>query len=280
MKKLLVPIDFSDNADRAIAAAKIIATKTKASLLLLHAYQPYIPDMVVPSGISNVPLSNEVEEVYQKRLEEFVANAKAEGFEADSIWAIGGIQPAIYEAIEEHKPDLIVMGRTGTGGFIDKLIGSAATSVALDATCPVLIIPPQATPQRFNTILYASQLEFDENDILAKVIALASQLEARFKILKVNATHQPDIQPDHQFVDQIKAEFALTDADFIYGRSDSVVSGIEELADSNGADLLVVSSRKRGFLEEFLINPSITKKLVLDTHIPLLIYHLAESKIS
>lgn len=281
MKKLLVPIDFSNNADKATTAAKQIARKLNASLLFLHAYQPNIPDMVDPSGINVLPaMSYELEQTFKGRLEEYVTAARTEGFEADSIWSVGGIQDVIFDAIEEQNPDLVVMGRTGTGGFLDKLIGSSTTTIALDAKCPVLIIPPQAEPISFKDVVYASQLEFEENDVLREVIPFVEQLDARFKILKVDAEHQPNIQPDHQFIDQIKNEFGLSNNDFIFRDASSVVSGIEESSESLGADLIIVSSRKRGFLEQFIINPSVTKKLILDTHIPVLVYHLSELKIS
>lgn len=281
MKKLLVPIDFSDNADKATAAAKLIAKKLDASLLFIHAYQPNIPDMVDPSGINVSPtVSYELEETFKGRLEEYVVIARTEGFDADSIWTVGGIQDVIFDAIDEQNPYMVVMGRTGTGGFIDKLIGSSTTRIALDAKCPVLIIPPQTKTISFTDVVYASQLEFEENDVLREVIPFVKQLDATFKILKVDAEHQPNIQPDHQFVDQIKNEFGLSNNDFVFHDASSVVSGIEEGTDSLGADLLIVSSRKRGFLEQFIINPSITKKLVLDTHIPVLVYHLSELKIS
>jgi nucleotide-binding universal stress UspA family protein len=281
MKKLLVPIDFSNNADKAAAAAKFIARKLDASLIFLHAYQPNIPDMVDPSGINVLPaIPYELEQTYKGRLEEFVDSVRSEGFDANSIWSIGGIHEAIFDAIEEQNPDLVIMGRTGTGGFIDKLIGSSATTIALDAKCPVLIIPPQAEFVAFTDVVYASQLEFEENDVLREVIPFVSQLGASFRILKVDAEHQPNIQPDHQFIDQIQEEFGLSDSDFIFRDARSVVSGIEDSSDALGADLIIVSSRKRGFLEKFIINPSITKKLIHHTHVPLLVYHLPELKIS
>ncbi|TDE07977.1 universal stress protein [Dyadobacter psychrotolerans] len=44
MKTILVPTDFSKNADKALEAAKQIAGKSGAKLLLMYAYQPYIAD--------------------------------------------------------------------------------------------------------------------------------------------------------------------------------------------------------------------------------------------
>lgn len=99
-------------------------------------------------------------------------------------------------------------------------------------------------------------------------------LGSKLTLLKVNAEHQPDIQPDNQFLDEIKGEFTIGEDEVVYRKADSVIDGIEDYCDEVNADLLIMSTRERSFIEEFLINPSVTKKLVVDTHVPLLIYHL------
>ncbi len=276
MKKILVPIDFSDNADRALAAAKLLADKENTQLLILHAYQPPVPDLTVPSGAGMIPLSPELEDSFRERLEQYVTAAEEQGYQAEGLWTIGGIHPAVFEAIEEYKPALVVLGRTGTGGFLDKLIGSSATRIGLDAPCPVLIIPPQATPKTFHEIVYATQLEYDENDILRRALPLFKTLGGRVTFLKINSDAQPDIQSDDQYKSQIMAEFPLTKDDFVTRTSDSIIQGIEDYCDEIKADLLVMAARERGFLEGFFTNPSLTKKMIIDTHIPLLVYHIKE----
>jgi nucleotide-binding universal stress UspA family protein len=282
MKRILIPIDFSENADRALAAAKIMADKDSTELLILHAYQPYIADVnVMPGnvlpGIGSpdfLSMSVELEDEFRKRLESYSDNLADDGFKVTTIWSAGGVQSAVEEAIKEHNPDLIVMGRTGTGGFLDKLIGSSATSIALHSPCPVMIIPPQSDPKKFSKVVYATQFEYEENDILREVFVLMNHLGSRLQLLKIQADTQPDIQPDNQYIKQIKSEFAITDEDIVIRKSRYVLDGIEEYCDETNADLLIMSSRERSFIEEFLINPSITKKLVIDTHVPLLVFHL------
>jgi nucleotide-binding universal stress UspA family protein len=175
---------------------------------------------------------------------------------------------------KESKVELIVMGRTGKGDFLDKLVGSSATGIAKDAACPVLIVPAQTTKFSFEKIVYATQLEYDENDIIEQVTDLVSQLGGKLTLLKVDAWTHPDIQPDGQFVDQIREQFNTAADDIVVIKSKGVMKGIEEYCDQVQADLIVVSARERGFLEEYFINPSVTKKLILDTHLPLLVYHL------
>ena len=281
MNRILIPIDFSENADRALSAAKIMADKEFTTLLILHAYQPYIADVTatgnVLPGIGSpdfFSITTELENEFKARLDQYAATLNTEGYKTETIWAIGGVQSSVEEAIKEHNPDLIVMGRTGTGGFLDKLIGSSATHIALHSPCPVMIIPPQSNPEKFKEVVYATQFEYDENDILKEVYVLMNHLGSRLSLLKINADTQPNIQSDSQYIEEIKAEFSITDKDIIFRTADHVLDGIEAYCDEVSADLLIMSSRERSFLEEYLINPGVTKKLVVDTHVPLLVFHL------
>jgi len=284
MNRILIPIDFSENADRALSAAKLMAEKNSTHLFILHAYQPYIADVNVMPG-STLPgigspdflsMTTELEDEFKKRLDSYAESLTAEGYNTESIWAIGGVQSAVEDAIKEYNPDLIVLGRTGTGGFLDKLIGSSATHIALHSPCPVMVIPPQSKPEKFKQVVYATQFEYDEGDILKEVYVMMNFLGSRLTLLKINTDSQPDIQPDNQYIDEIKAEFDVTDSEIAFRSADHVLNGIEDYCDEVNADLLIMSSRERSFLEEYLINPGVTKKLVVDTHIPLLVFHLKQ----
>jgi len=281
MNRILIPIDFSENADHALSAAKIMADKETTQLLILHAYQPYIADVTAtPNVLPGVgspdffSITADLENEFKARLDQYADKLTEEGFLTQTIWSIGGVQASVEDAIATYNPDLIVLGRTGTGGFLDKLIGSSATHIALHSPCPVMVIPPQSNPQKFKEVVYATQFEYDENDILKEVYVLMNHLGSRLSLLKINADTQPNIQSDNQYIEEIKAEFAITDKDIVFRTADHVINGIEDYCDEIGADLLIVSSRERSFLEEYLINPGLTKKLVVDTHVPLLVFHL------
>ncbi|MCE6991559.1 universal stress protein [Dyadobacter sp. CY323] len=282
MNRILIPIDFSENAERALAAAKIIADKESSELLVLHAYQPYIADVnltpgnVLPNigGSDFLTMTGELEEEFQKKLDQFTDTLVAEGYRAKSIWAFGSVNSAVDEAIKEHNPSMVVIGRTGTGGFLDKLIGSSATHIALHATCPVLVIPPQINPGKFSKVVYATQFEYDEQDILREVFVLMNRLGASLTLLKIHSDSQPDIQPDNQYIDDIKGAFDISEGQIVVKKAKHVLDGIEDYCDEVRAELLIMSSRERSFIEEFLINPSVTRKLIIDTHVPLLVFHL------
>ncbi|MDR6803996.1 nucleotide-binding universal stress UspA family protein [Dyadobacter sp. BE34] len=282
MRSILIAIDFSENAERALAAAKLIAEKDATELLILHAYQPYIADVnvtpgnVMPGigGADFLAMTSELEQEFHKRLDEYAARLVAEGYNAKTIWTIGTVQSAIEEAINDHVPDMIVIGRTGTGGFLDKLIGSSATHIALNSPCPVLVVPPQTEPTKFKKVVYATQFEYEENNILREVFVLMNHLGADLTLLKINSDTQPDIQPDNQYITEIKSHFTIREGQIVIREAKHVLDGIEAYCDEVQADLLIMSTRERSFIEEYLINPSITRKLVVDTHVPLLVFHL------
>lgn len=276
MKNIIVPVDFSPNSERALKAAKIIVGKRARKLVIVHAYQPYIPDISIPAAI-DIPIDAELESSFREKLRQYVEQAKEEGFEAEALLGIGSVHTVVFDAIQQYESVGVVIGRTGSGGFFDKLIGSAATSIAMDAPCPVLIIPPESKePEAFKKIVYATQLEYDENHILSEVIPLVNELHGDLTFLKVVAPNQPNIQPDAQFIAHIQEAFGIPDEQFITREASSISEGLSNYCEENDTELLIVSTRQRSFLEAFIINPSVTKKLIVNTHIPLLVYHIKE----
>jgi nucleotide-binding universal stress UspA family protein len=272
MKTILVPVDFSENADKALEAAKQIAAKTGAKLLIMYVYQPYVGDYMTPESIVTAPIYQQLEDEYRIKLNQRVSSAQQEGYRVDAIWETGAVEAAVLKQAKENATDLIVVGRTGHGTFFDRLIGSAATGIALQAHCPVLIIPPSNEAIRFHQLVYATQLEFDEKDILNDVIALTKLLNAKLRLVKVNSDEQLNIQPDEQYIDEIEHGLGIDRGQITILSSDQVMTQLTQYCDEIEADLLIVSNRRRGFLEKVL-NPSMTKKLTVDSQIPLLVYH-------
>lgn len=272
MKNFLVPVDFSSNAQRALAAARLLAKSTGAHLYVLHAHQPYLPEIGLAGA--SLPAFDDLEVEFRKDLEKYVADLKEEGFSAEAVWVVGAVAEVVKAKVEELKPDLVIIGRTGKGGFVDKLFGTAASDIVKVSQVPVLVVPPQVQPESFKEIVYATQLEYEERHVIKQVLELSRLLSSRITFLKVNSLTQPNIQEDNQFIEEIVFEFGLSEEDFVIREAGSIVGGIEKYADELEADLLVVATRSRGFLERLFIDPSVTSRLIVRTSVPLLIYHL------
>ncbi|GGC15837.1 MULTISPECIES: universal stress protein [Dyadobacter] len=271
MKKILIPIDFSESSQHIIQVAKAIALKTGAELAIMHTYQTNI---AIPVTESTEQVCDDMENSYKQLLNEYVIGAQIEGYQAEGIWESNGIHTSVLSQASKIKADLIVIGRTGQGNFMDKLIGSSATGIALDAYCPVLVVPSQVETIKFTRAVYATQLEYEEINILHQVKRLTEQLGTRLTFIKISSLEQPNIQPDEQYVQQMINELDISASDIVIQKESGVIEGIKKYCQQVEADLLIVSTRERGFWEQYIVNPSITKKLVVETDVPLLVFHL------
>ena len=145
LKKILVPVDFSEGAEPAIALAATMARKFGASVELLHVWQPPplipLPVVVVPSSPESQPIN--LEELARStagaQMKDLAVRLRDQGV-ADVQTRVGVGTPAheIVELAELGHFDLIVMGTHGRSGLAHAVLGSVAEKVVRRAKCPVL----------------------------------------------------------------------------------------------------------------------------------------------
>ena len=138
--KILVPVDFSEHAQRALDVAIELAQKFGAELHLLHCYQIH-PALVSPYGIA-VPetFENEIRTAAVQRLSEWRAKAAARGISVREHLSAHSPSEEIAAMAEQLGTDLIVMGTRGLTGFQQVLLGSVAERTIQRAPCPVLTV--------------------------------------------------------------------------------------------------------------------------------------------
>ncbi len=138
--EILVGIDGSPHADRALAWALSEAVLRSARLRVLNAFR--VHEFAGPLGreVSLDKERAEAREVVEQSMARVVERAPAEGVEIDTA-AVAGRGAA--DAILRHRgeADLIVVGSRGLGGFPGLLLGSVSSQVAAHADVPVAVIP-------------------------------------------------------------------------------------------------------------------------------------------
>lgn len=142
----LVPIDFSEYADKALDYAIVLAQKLQARLTLLHVIQP-VPMAGVDMGMAlPYPYLEDMEAEITRSMEACLHRVTAAGVQGEMIVMHGVPFHEIVETAGSHHVDLIVMGTHGRTGFMHLLLGSVAENVVRLAPCPVLVArQPQDT---------------------------------------------------------------------------------------------------------------------------------------
>lgn len=143
VNRILVPTDFSETADAALAYAKDLAVKLGASLHLVHVFtDPYAVAACAPEVYAPVPADvreRALEEVRERLLERLDANEE-QRFRGSRGVVRGLIAPHIVEYAANQDIDLIVMGTHGRRGVAHLLLGSVAEHVVRTAGCAVLTV--------------------------------------------------------------------------------------------------------------------------------------------
>lgn len=274
MKNILVATDFSDNSEKALQYAILLAKAYQAKIYVIHTYLPYYiePGIYSETLILEEPLNEQFKET-KARFTPLEKEIEAAGVEYETILELNDVTSGIFDAVEKYKIDLLVIGRTGSGGFLDKLIGSNAAHITAKSTIPVLAIPHEVKEVSIKQILYATQLEFDENDVLAQVFAIANKLGAAVNLAKVAVEFEPDVQSDQQFIDQINEAFIKENFEITTVKADNVTDGILKLAKKQDADLIVLAAHHRNFLTQ-IIDPSKSKQVIVRSPLPVLTFQL------
>lgn len=143
IRKILVPVDFSDHSARALEEAIGLAKTFGAEMHLLHCYQinPGAMSAMAPYGIV-IPESFErdVRMAALRRLSEWRDKVSAEGITVQEHLTAHFPSEEIVAMAEKLPADLIVMGTSGLTGLKHVLLGSVAERTIRLALCPVLTV--------------------------------------------------------------------------------------------------------------------------------------------
>ena len=143
VNKILVPTDFSESADAALAYAKTLAGSLGASLHLLHVFtDPSGPALYMPEVYVPVPaeVRERALENARARLGERLDANEETRFRGTRAIVTGLTAKQIVTYAADHGMTLIVMGTHGRGGVAHLLLGSVAEHVVRTAPCPVLTV--------------------------------------------------------------------------------------------------------------------------------------------
>lgn len=279
-KKILVPTDFSKASQVAYFYAVELAKIYDAQIELIHVYQgSFAVDqpMVFSPGLGR-------EETLQKQLNHF-AKTIDESTEDGSIATVktstllipGATVPAIVAESENPEVFMIIMGTEGKNGMVEKILGSIASGVAQQAKCPVLMIPKSVEYKAFQHILYAANFESAEETVVDQAHQLAELFRAKMHFIHIWADEKKEdfLETEERIFNQLfkndfpKYTFLMTSV-----KANSITEGLDQYAQENNIDLVVIANRQRSFLES-VTGQSVTKNMCLTSNTPIMVLHLS-----
>lgn len=269
MKRILVPTDFSDTADRARDYAINLAELLNAEIFLLNTY--HIPHSGATVVVDVNDLARETSEAeMQKQLEYIELNYPEMDVRSKSV--AGLAVDIIKHVVKTEDIDLIVMGTQGTSGVVENFLGSNASATIGSVDVPIITVPGDTVVNFPSKIIVANDLtESGEETVFNVLKQIAGNTNASLDFLFI----VDDEEKANTKIERLKAAnfdeaFDPNYHPFHFRNSDNAEDGILEYIEGKDFDLLVVVCHQRNFWER-IWKRSISKSLVKHAQIPILV---------
>jgi nucleotide-binding universal stress UspA family protein len=283
MKNILVPTDFSPNAENALDYAIAVAGKYHAKIILFHVWQIIYPtvDIPVPGEVISAQM-HDAELNAIAKMKPLCHKAHSAGIvDCDPVNRQGDLVKLIPEMIKEYHIDMVIMGTKGASGFKEILIGSHTAKVIRVAECPVIAIPEKTRFKGISHIIYATDYNSSDFDALKKVVDLAKHFQAKITLLHVSDEHYPlsgAKQIMELFAEKVQARVKYDLMDYKVIRTGNAEEELDEYVMKKHADLFVMSTMHRDIFDR-LFGRSMTEKVAYHTRMPLMVFHHKEHKV-
>ncbi|MFL5764272.1 MAG: universal stress protein [Bacteroidia bacterium] len=274
IKRILIPLDFSETSLLALEQGAYMARLFDAELYLLHviemiefAYSIYDPSVAVP--VDTEAIERNVEKIITGHAERI---EKQYGLHIRTLIRIGRVATEVRDATEENEVDLVVMGTHGAKGFGEFFIGSNAHKTVTISSCPVLTVREHSTKQGFADIVMPIDNTLHSRQKVNLVIQLAKLYGARVHMLGLINKGEEDSR--NKFMIKIEAvEKVLQHAGVTF--TQKITEG-ENLAEEtmkyakevNGDLIVIMTDHESKFTGMFL--GAFAKQIINHSHIPVL----------
>jgi nucleotide-binding universal stress UspA family protein len=282
VKKILVPVDFSETSEKAIAQAAFMARLNKAELILLHVLDGPMGNSGDGYGLSiynRAAFESAMQEAADKEMAILKEKLLKDGvMKINCLVEVGKAYKVILATAKKYKADIIYMGTHGVSGFREFVIGSNTFRVVSEATCPVLSIQSKVEGNGFKNILLPFRDKPHSREGVDYALDLAKMYGSKIHILGINTDPaDTEMQKIVQEAEQIKKIADKCDVrNSVEVLTDGFVSEfILSYAKAKKANLIVMmSDLDKMAISEYIIGP-VAQQMINHSPIPILSIHPA-----
>lgn len=278
MKKILVPIDFSERSSEALDFAIEFNEKLKGEIILMHAIIVPATTFVASGEIDLTHMESFYKADYTKgihnRLEEWSERIGEAGQKYSTHLKFGHPYEKVNELITDQEVSWIVIGSNGASGLKEIFIGSLTERVIRHAKCPVITVKGKAKLSKMKSMVFASSLHEDEDWMVLKAKEMQEILDLKMHILKVRNIHDFSTEDAtrvelKKFVERNNLERCTENV----LENDYSDHGIVEFAEEVKAGLILMGTHGRTGLRN-IFRRSIAEDVANRSKIPLMTFKL------
>lgn len=239
--KILVPFDFTEEANCALDHAIAIAKTEKSEIYLNH--------IIDKKTIAKLKSEKKSEKDLENSLQEVVNKNSSAGVKIDFILREGDIFSTISEIGEEIGAQLIIFGTHGVKGM-QHILGAFALKLVVSAKCPVIIVQRRlARKYGYQKIIFPiDELEYSKQKA-EPVAAFAKQFNSEIFIFPKKSTDdhfQAYINGNTRYAEAVFKQHGIQYQVENNTKTSSFSKLVIEYAAKNDADIISIITQQSG----------------------------------
>lgn len=252
MKKILVPTDFSDQAENALKVAAQLAKKHGSEIYLLHMLEIPLQEIDALSTPSALPEAMFFMKLAEQKFEILLSKDYLKGIQVHDIVKNYPSFSSVIDTCHEHNVNLIVMGSHGASGLKEMFIGSNAEKVVRTSDIPVLVIKNKHVDFKVERFVFASDFKKDNKETYRQATEFAQSFGAKMHLLMVNTANDfLSSSEAKNRIDNFIKDYDFKDYTIHIYNDESVESGILNFSKEIDADLIGISTHGRQGISHF-----------------------------
>ena len=146
-RTIVLGLDGSKGAQAALLWCCDAAPRLEADVVAVYTFYSTVAD--IPSTMALPPVSTadpQFRHALADALEEWCAPLRDAGVQYRTVVFDGSPAEVLIRVAEDLDASLVVVGRRGSGGFVEMLLGSVPHTLSHRARTPLVIVPVPSEP--------------------------------------------------------------------------------------------------------------------------------------
>lgn len=270
--KILIPIDFSDTAMRAIRHGALLSQKSGGEIILLHVQKKRdLVEFILPAFREKN--TDKLRVFMEHKLGHLADRVRREySIKVTPLLLFGNITSGIANAAEEHGAGLIIMGTQGGDSHNDMFVGSNSYRVLTKSTVPVMTVRSDIGKGGFSNILLPIDSSAHSRQKVHAALQFADKFGATLHVLGLLGPDEKDyeykmhvILPQIQKLARLHKLPATAQIEHAKNRAEKTLGYARKVE----ADVIIIMSDQRSELSGFILG-SYAHQLINNSMIPVL----------
>ncbi len=255
MKKIIVPVDFSEHSEYALKTAAKLAKKNNAEILALHMLEMSDIMLTASDGLQ-YEKAVYFYKLSEQKFEKFIEKDYLKDIKVTPIIKHFKVFGEVNDVAHKHDADLIVMGSHGSSGVKEFFIGSNTERVVRNSDVPVLVVKSSGIDVNFEKVVFACDFAEESIKPYINAVKLFDKIGAKFCMVNVNLPNER-FKSSSELEKSVVNFFTKADGnldrmkDVHYVSDYTAEDGIIYLANKIGADIIAVPTRGKKGLAHF-----------------------------